>query len=354
MEGFWKSVKNHTGSVVLLLMGAVYLFLKYICPLVTPILLAMLFVTIFGPLLQKLQKKLHLHRQVGAAGVLFLALAVVAALLWILGMWLLQSVPGWIRDLEQISRDMEGMAGEMCRGILSQVKNLTLPVGDGAALQGEQVQANFFESLLSGGREFLPYFVRYGGKLALFGGGLVTFFIAVVLLAKDYDEMMNRLLEREDCYLLLEVICGVIRYLATFVRAQGIIIALIALLCSAVLWTFGISQGVFWGILAGLLDALPFIGTGVVLIPLGILEVLQGFYLRGVVCGVLYVCCIILREMLEPRLIGKRMGVRPIFILGSLYIGIRLFGPWGIIKGPLGFIILRETWQHLREDVGEK
>jgi predicted PurR-regulated permease PerM len=110
-----------------------------------------------------------------------------------------------------------------------------------------------------------------------------------------------------------------------------------------------IQNGVLWGILAGVLDAFPFIGTGVVLVPLGIVQIVQGRYGTALVCGLLYVACIFLRELLEPRLIGRRIGVPPIAVLLSIYVGIRLFGVWGIVKGPLGFVVIRESYLSIKK-----
>ena len=96
--------------------------------------------------------------------------------------------------------------------------------------------------------------------------------------------------------------------------------------------------------LAGILDALPFIGTGIVLVPLGIQQFLQGQYFRAFFCLLLYVVCIFVRELLEPKLIGKKVGVPPIAILLSIYAGIKLFGIWGIIGGPLGFVMIYQGY----------
>ena len=160
-------------------------------------------------------------------------------------------------------------------------------------------------------------------------------------------ESMNRLLDQEACHVLLEVICGIVRYIATFVKAQGIIMTTIAMTAAATLGIAGINHGILWGILAGILDALPFIGTGIVLVPLGVFQILEGNWGRAIVCGVLYLVCIFLREIMEPRLIGRKIGVSPIAVLVSLYAGIRLFGVWGIIKGPLGFVLIYETYHSL-------
>ena len=63
---------------------------------------------------------------------------------------------------------------------------------------------------------------------------------------------------------------------------------------------------------------------------------------------IIYVVCIFLREILEPKLIGRKIGVTPIAVLVSLYAGIQLFGISGIIKGPLGFIIIYQTYLSLQ------
>lgn len=194
----------------------------------------------------------------------------------------------------------------------------------------------------------------YLKKLALLGGFLVTFVIATVLLARDYDRIMNNLLDREEFHVLLEVICGIIRYIATFVKAQVVIMSLISLTAGVVLWICGIRHGALWGMLAGLLDALPFIGTGIVLLPLSLTQLFQGLYGRALTCLILYAVCVFLREILEPRLIGKHMGISPIAVLTAVYAGIRLFGVWGIIKGPLGFMIIYQSWQSLMRRMGEK
>ena len=72
-----EKIKTKKPWILLLLTGAVYFFLEYITPLIAPILIAMLFVTIFGPLLKKMQRKFRIHRQIGAVLLLLVAGAVL-------------------------------------------------------------------------------------------------------------------------------------------------------------------------------------------------------------------------------------------------------------------------------------
>ena len=99
-------LKANRPLMLLLLTGAVYLFLKIIVPLTAPVLLAMLFVTIFGPFLQKLQKKLKIHRQVGAVFLFLIACILLGLLVWVLFSWIVGSLPGWLSGLDSLERDL--------------------------------------------------------------------------------------------------------------------------------------------------------------------------------------------------------------------------------------------------------
>ena len=290
-----EKIRENRFVTLLLLTGAVYFFLKVITPLTAPVLAAMLFVTIFGPLLQKMQKKLKLHRQIGTLLLLLLACGVFGGLLWILFSWIIGSLPGLVENLDSLEAELSLFIHDICDAVgrAMGIDNLYLEQLLLARIQDgiDYFQLQFLPGMLSQSLAYVKMFASVGGFL-------VTFLIAAVLLAKDYD-------------------------------------------------VAGIHNGILWGLLAGLLDALPFIGTGVVLVPLSIQQFFCGSYVRGAVCLLVYVVCIFVRELLEPRLIGKKIGVSPIAILLSIYAGIKLFGIWGIIGGPLGFIIICQAYMSL-------
>ena len=339
-----EKIKENRILVLLLLTGAVYFFLRFVVPLTAPILIAMLFVTIFGPLLQKMQSRLKIHRQVGAVILLLLACVFLGILVWVLFSWIVGSVPEWFTGLDSLEEDIYSVIHEICKTVGRAIRIDSTYLED-TVVSGIREGIDWFQQKMVPG--MLSQSLEFARAVVAFGGFLIIFLIATVLLAKDYDDIMNRMLDREECYLFLEIICGIIRYIATYVKAQIIIMSIIGTLAAAVLGISGISQGVLWGLLAGILDALPFIGTGIVLVPLSIQQFILGSYVPAVFCLLLYVACIFIRELLEPKLIGKRVGVSPVAILLSIYAGIKLFGLWGIIGGPLGFIIIHQAYLSL-------
>ena len=345
MVELWKKNKTIT---LLGIIGVVYFFLRFITPLVAPVLVAMVFVTIFGPLLLKMQRKLRIHRQIGVVVLLVAFGVVVFLLLWLLFTWIAGSLPGWLQGIEGLGKQLEESIRGLC-DLGSRLTGMDTAYLEQNILQGVQsgtdcLQQQVLPNVLSGS-------VKYVKEVLAIGGFLLLFVISTVFLAKDYDDIMNRMLNRQECHVLLEVICGVIRYIATFVKAQAVIMLIAGSICAIGLSLCGVPSGVFWGILAGGLDALPLIGTGIVLIPLAIMQLVSGEYWRAVFVLLIYVACIFVREVLEPKLIGGKMGIPPLVILVALYAGIQLFGVAGIIKGPLGFMLVYHTYQSLQKQL---
>ena len=339
-----QGVSSSTRTILklLLLLGAVYFFLRYLSPLIAPFLLAILFVSIFGPVFLKLQKRLHFSRQLSAALFLLLFLSVVIGLFWLLSSWIINSLPDWIAWIADLGQKLEVSVIRLCDR-LETIFHLEGDVVRSILLGGlnqsvAYLQQNALSDLMLG----LVPVLKQVGNAGIF---LVVFAISTVFMAKDYDKVMTKLLEKEEFHLILEVLCGVVRYLAIFVRAQLLLILLISATCVLGLSLFQVEKGFFYGLLAGVLDALPFVGTGIVLVPLAIYQCIMHHYLKALGCLVLYAVCILIRELLEPRLIGKKMGLPPLFVLAALFVGVRLFGVMGIIKGPLGFLLVKLIYQ---------
>lgn len=324
------------------IIGVVYFFLAYITPLLTPVLLAFLFVAMFGPLLKRLYLKLRIPRHVSVVILMVLVGLIVVVAGWFVISWAMTNAPNWTACLELWEEELHDLVHELC-GWLGRTFSLDVSYMEESVAQLSsdllgRLQRDLFPDLMSGT-------VKYAKKLATGGAFVITFLIGTILLAKDYDRYMNFLLEQRGCHVWLEALCGTIRYIVSFIKAQLIIMGTIAGTITIVLFITGIKNGLLWGLLAGALDVLPFVGTGIVLLPLILIQLAQGYWGRAVVCVLLYVACVLIREFLEPRIVGKKMGMWPVAVLASIYAGIQLFGFIGVVKGPLGFVLVYQIYR---------
>ena len=96
-----------------------------------------------------------------------------------------------------------------------------------------------------------------------------------------------------------------------------------------------IQNPLLWAILICLLDALPVLGTGTILIPWSLVCLIQGDTPLALGLGGIYAVVALLRSILEPKLVGKQLGLDPLVTLIAMYAGFKLWGLGGMILSPL-------------------
>lgn len=109
-----------------------------------------------------------------------------------------------------------------------------------------------------------------------------------------------------------------------------------------------VKNALLYAVGIALLDLLPIFGTGTVLIPWGVIELINKNYFLGAGLIILYLVIIIVRNIIEPKIIGKQIGLHPLITLIAVFIGLRLFGFIGIIALPVGVMI---AWKMFEEGI---
>lgn len=109
----------------------------------------------------------------------------------------------------------------------------------------------------------------------------------------------------------------------------------------------GIRYSLFLAILTAVADLLPILGPGTVLVPGAVINFVSGEYFTAVGFLILYIIVTMVRQFLEPRIVGGNIGLHPLATLVSIYLGYRLFGVAGVILGPI-FAIVVQSLQKAR------
>ena len=332
--------KYLTAAIIILL---VYFAMKYISPIVSPFLLAFLLAGLLNPLVQLLHKKLKIKKSVLTGLILFLFCALI-----IISFWLIFS--SLIANGSKIADNIPFYQKELCLMLDDCCNKVEQKFGlDGSQIENFIIeQMNIFVENLE--VKILPAVmdksVGYMKSIVSFISFIVVLIIAILLIMKDYDKYMEKYRANKDFQGIRDVGRKVLLYVKTFIKAQLIILCIISTICALTLTFSGMKGGIFYGLLTGFMDMLPFIGTGIMLIPLALFRLISGNYWQALLCFFLYAFCALIREFLEPKLIGERVGVWPVGILFAVFAGIQLFGVWGIIKGPLSLVIICETCKY--------
>lgn len=325
-------------GVIGAVLAAAWLFLRYLLPLALPFLLGLLLAFIAEPLVSVLCRRLRLPRWLGAGLGVTVALMVTVLLVLTLCAFLLRQ----LGQLARVMPDLEGTA----RQSLQTLESLLLQTAEAAPQSIRPLLIRGVEGMFSDSGAVLD---GISGGVLRFASGVLTripdsalgvgtwliasFMISARLpmlraqvkqkLPKDWRErylpMAQRLKKTAGLWLL----------------AQGKLTAItFGVLCAGFL-LLRISYGPLWAALIALLDALPVLGTGIVLIPWSVVAFAQGEIVLGVGLLGTYAAAAVLRSVLEPKLVGKQLGLDPLVTLGAMYAGYRLWGIGGMILFPL-------------------
>ena len=131
------------------------------------------------------------------------------------------------------------------------------------------------------------------------------------------------------------------RLVGGYFLAQFKIMAVVCLILTAGFLVLGVRFALLWAVLISLLDFLPVFGTGTALIPWGIIQILDGEYAFAAGLLLLYVLTQVVRQAVQPKLVGDSMGLNPFLTLLFLYLGFKAGGIAGMILAvPVGLFFL--------------
>ena len=133
-------------------------------------------------------------------------------------------------------------------------------------------------------------------------------------------------------------------------KTQLIIMVSVATICTVGFLFVKREYALLLGIGVAVLDAFPVLGSGLVLVPWAVICLLKGSYVQVAVLVVMYLLCVLVREGLEPKLLGNRIGIPPLYTLMAVYVGVELFGLLGVILGPFGLVIIRAVSDTEKEE----
>ena len=154
----------------------------------------------------------------------------------------------------------------------------------------------------------------------------------------DFDRIngaVARVMPQKARKLLSDAKSGLSGTLGKLVKAYLLILLITFTELFIALSLIGVRYSLVIAFLTSLVDILPLLGTGTVLIPWGLFELVFGSTAKGIGLLVTYGVITVVRELIEPKIVGKTMGLHPLLALASMYAGLRFFGIAGLVTFPI-------------------
>ena len=176
---------------------------------------------------------------------------------------------------------------------------------------------------------------------------LVKFIFAIIasfLCTLDYYKVtgfiMRQFPERVQ-EIIINVKQNIFGTIVKFLKAYSILMFVTFIQLSIGLTIFNIPNAITLAVIFSMLDVLPAIGVGGLLIPWSIIEFIKGNYDLAIGLLVIYGIISIVRSILEPKVIGKQIGLNPLITLTSMFLGAEILGFFGIFIFPIIATIIK-------------
>ncbi|MEX2356264.1 MAG: sporulation integral membrane protein YtvI [Thermaerobacterales bacterium] len=332
------------GPIVVAL-AAVYLGMRYVLVLFLPFVLAVAMAVLVEPWVGLIERRLRLPRSVAAGAVLTL-LTVIVVLLVVVGVTKLVVELGQFQDdIPQLYQTTQTTANTLIDRFGQWRAGLPEAVRDALDEQQEQWIGQARVSVEAG----TDYLVRLLRRWALndIPNAFIVLLVAVIatfFISKDRAVIRGALLAMVPAAWrdqFEELTRSLLRSLVGYVNAVLVLVFATALVTTLGLSILGTPYALLVGVVSGVLDLIPIIGPSLIFIPWITYHVIFGDVVFGIQLALLYGVITSSRLVLQAQVIGDRIGIHPLTTLLSLYVGVRLLGPIGLIVGPLSVVLLK-------------
>lgn len=333
--------------------AAVLLTLPLTVPLALPFLLGLGVALLSEPIVRFLQNRAKLPRALGSV-------LSVGALLLLLGTVLFFLLRVLLNELTDLSSQLPDLILQM-KAPVERLQQWMQSLISRLPARTAQALTDRLSGLFSGSSYLMQSLSQrllgfLSGLLTGMPGamiGTVTTLLAAFFTSASLPELraaLQKKLAKSRLRKLSGFACRVKKTLGCWFLAQAELAGISCAVLCAGLALLRVDYWLLLGLLIALIDALPVLGAGLVLIPWALLAFLQSDQALGVGLLLLYVCVLLLRSALEPKLVGEKVGLPPLVSLAAFYAGWRLMGAFGMILFPIGTVLIGQIYSLLKPE----
>ncbi|WP_033163956.1 sporulation integral membrane protein YtvI [Clostridium sp. KNHs205] len=324
----------------LILTLLLYVGIKYVFPLLMPFVIGIVIAMSFRNLIDLIEKKTHIKRVFISILTLLVFYSLLGFIISLIGVKMVNFVSSLFYNLPTLYK-------ETLLPALNTVTDNMIEKYPSTRTYLDNFMSNIDQSVFT-------YLSQISTKVVSMATGfagmlptlLIKFIFTIVssfFFTIDYYKITRfivRQFKPEHQKVILNLKDNVIGSLGNFIKAYTAIISITFAELSIGFWILGIPSPFLFGLLVAIIDIMPILGTGAVLLPWSVIAFIIGNTKIGMGMLILYVVITVVRQILEPKIVGQQIGLYPIVTLILMYVGAQLMGVLGLLILPIMATIL--------------
>ncbi|MGN1080766.1 MAG: sporulation integral membrane protein YtvI [Acutalibacteraceae bacterium] len=321
--------------IALLLLG-----IKYLLPIIVPFVIGLIVAIILQKPVGWLTDKTKVGRSVWSTILVILLLLFAIFVIGALGFYLVNQVAAFASQLQNYIPSLTEAFRNLGDKFTLIQNRLPATISDAIEELPSKIASTVATTLTTWVTSFA---VGFASGLPEF---LITFIFSIlagVFITSDYNKITGFILRQfkpETRQLIIKTKKLFVDNILKMARGYLIIMVIMFAEMLIALSILRVDYVVVLSLFIAIVDLLPVLGAGTVLVPWGIVAIILGKTGLGIGLLITYIIVIIVRNIIEPRIIGKQVGLAPLVTIIAMYIGLKLFGIFGLIIFPITVIIL--------------
>ncbi len=319
---------------------AIYFSIRYLFPFVAPFLVAILIALINEPLIRLLENKLRFPRHLAAITSLLITVGIIGFIVVIV---IVNMINELIVLQNNISHSISNSSDQI-QQYFDKLANIydTLPktVVD-AINEGVKSLAPKLEDIVTSIVNYVIGTVKSIPNILIF---IIVTLLATYFISSDRREI------RQFVYKQLPdswskkfpgIKENTFHALFGYFKAMLILMFFTFVEVSVGLMILGVNYAILIGLVVAICEVIPVLGTGIIMVPWIAWNLITGDTKLALGIAIIYIVGVIIRQVLEPKIVSSQIGLHPLVTLIAMYVGFSLFGVLGAIIGPMSVIILK-------------
>jgi sporulation integral membrane protein YtvI len=327
-----------------LIAGIIYVCFKYLLGIIMPFFIAFVIVMLLNPLVKWICIKTPLKKNLVFSVILIVFYALVGYLIILVGIKIITALGNLFVRLPNVYTQSVAPAIAIT---FEKLKNFFNALDPALSVFLNDVSDNIISSLGSiisnVSVKIVTWVTDYATTVP---GTLINILISIIsafFLAIDLEVFNKFFSDRipQKTYALFSTIKNELgETLLDYTKSYALILFITCSELAVGLSIVGIKNAVLVALIIAVFDILPIVGTGMVMLPWTIIEFITGNIGRGIGIGIVYLVVVIVRQIIEPKIVGNKVGLNALVTLMAMVIGLKLFGAFGLLGLPVALALL--------------
>ena len=352
-KAYWTNRQKlqYISGIVIITVSVIAGF-KYVFPFVAPFVIAYAVAVMIEKPVNRLARVFKGRKMIASAVIVILFSAVLCVGIGLAAYFGLAEIKSFIKNYEYNMVTFRQTAARICFNM-----DGWLGLSDGQCLDFICRCLEKFEKTVDNGgvsqimTKVVTISVPAVIKTITVTGSVIICFISVVYLAVVIDNVRDWKKENVFRMEIKAVSDSLYRLIHVYFKIEALILVINSILCIIALLIIKNPYAVVLGILIGIVDMLPVFGTGTVLLPWALFELVNKNVTSAAVLVSAYVVTYFVREIMESKCLGDKTGIPPFVMLMVIFLGIMIYGIMGFILGPVSYCIMKALILHLKIEI---